>query len=61
MRKIGPRLYLGAITVLWGVAMLGMDFVNHWEQLTAMRVVLGIFEAGRFLLRFSIPLLLHSF
>ncbi len=61
MRKIGPRLHLAVITVLWGVAMLGMGFVKDWEQLTAMRVVLGIFEAGKFFIRFSSPPLLDSF
>ena len=53
MRKIGPRLHLAAITVLWGVAMLRMGFVKDWEQLTAMRVELGIFEAGKSFIRFS--------
>lgn len=47
-KKIGPRVFLSAICFLWGCVMIGMGFVKKWQQLAALRVVLGIFEAGFF-------------
>ncbi|KAG6023383.1 hypothetical protein E4U41_002030 [Claviceps citrina] len=47
-RAIGPRIHLAGITLLWGGVMIGMGFVNRWQQLTALRAVLGLFEAGFF-------------
>ncbi|QDS68153.1 hypothetical protein FKW77_010340 [Venturia effusa] len=48
IRYLGPRRHLAGITVLWGAVMLGMGFVKEWGQLAALRVVLGILEAGFF-------------
>ena len=48
VRKIGPRLHLSSITTLWGAVMIGMGFVNDWQGLAALRIVLGILEAGFF-------------
>jgi MFS family permease len=48
VRAIGPRIHLSAITVCWGAVMIGMGFVKNWGSLAAMRVVLGVFEAGFF-------------
>ncbi|KAK0713077.1 MFS general substrate transporter [Lasiosphaeria miniovina] len=48
VRKIGPRIHLAAITVLWGSCMIGMGFVSKWEHMAGLRVVLGILEAGFF-------------
>ncbi|KAL3487987.1 major facilitator superfamily domain-containing protein [Aspergillus germanicus] len=47
-RKIGPRIFMGFITVSWGLVMVGMGLVNDWKHLAALRVVLGLFEAGLF-------------
>ncbi|KAK3486664.1 major facilitator superfamily domain-containing protein [Neurospora hispaniola] len=47
-RKIGPRIHMSALTLLWGSVMIGMGFVKSWEQLAALRVVLGVLEAGFF-------------
>ncbi|KAI7174152.1 hypothetical protein D0869_05265 [Hortaea werneckii] len=47
-RKIGPRVFLGTITFLWGVVMIGFGLVNNWETLIGLRLILGIFEAGFF-------------
>ncbi|KAL5335537.1 major facilitator superfamily domain-containing protein [Aspergillus crustosus] len=47
-RKIGPRIFMGFITVSWGLVMVGMGLVNNWQHLAALRVVLGLFEAGLF-------------
>ncbi|SPO00345.1 related to putative tartrate transporter [Cephalotrichum gorgonifer] len=48
VRKLGPRIHLAAITLLWGALMIGMGFVKTWEQMAAMRVLLGVLEAGFF-------------
>ena len=45
---IGPRVFLGGICTAWGAVMLGMGFVKQWTELTGLRVVLGVFEAGFF-------------
>ncbi|KAL8657956.1 MAG: hypothetical protein Q9202_007640 [Teloschistes flavicans] len=45
-RKIGPRIFLTAITFLWGATQIGFGFVNKWTDLAGLRTVLGIFEAG---------------
>lgn len=45
-RKIGPRVFLSSITFAWGIVMLGMGFINDWTALLALRLVLGVFEAG---------------
>lgn len=47
-RKIGPRVFLGTITFLWGVVMIGFGLVNNWQTLIGLRLILGIFEAGFF-------------
>jgi MFS family permease len=48
VRKIGPRLHLSMITLLWGAVMIGFGFVKRWDQLAALRVILGLLEAGFF-------------
>ncbi|KAI2642725.1 major facilitator superfamily domain-containing protein [Xylaria nigripes] len=48
LRKIGPRVHMSIITAAWGAVMLGMGFVTTFGQFTALRVVIGILEAGFF-------------
>lgn len=48
IRAIGPRTHLSAITFLWGVVTVGMAFTKNHSQITALRAILGIFEAGFF-------------
>lgn len=48
LRKVGPRIFLPAITILWGIVMMCFGFVKDWTQLVPMRLLLGIFEAGFF-------------
>jgi MFS family permease len=48
VRKLGPRNFLSIIVVAWGAVMIGMGFVKNFESLAALRVVLGILEAGFF-------------
>merc|ERR1712029_1209958 len=47
-RKIGPRTFLSAICLAWGVVMVGFSFVTKWWELVPLRLVLGLFEAGYF-------------
>jgi MFS family permease len=46
LRKVGPRIFLPTIALLWGATMIGFGFVKSWTQLIPLRLVLGIFEAG---------------
>lgn len=48
IRKVGPRVLLSSITILWGAVMLGMGFVTDWRQLLACRFLLGLLESGFF-------------
>ena len=48
LRKLGPRVFLPSITILWGATMICFGFVKQWYELIPLRIVLGIFEAGFF-------------
>jgi sugar phosphate permease len=48
LRKLGPRIFLPSIVIMWGVVMIGFGFVKEWTTLLPLRVLLGIFEAGFF-------------
>ncbi|KAL2888492.1 putative transporter [Ceratocystis lukuohia] len=48
IRKIGPRIHLSLITLLWGGVLIGMGFVDNFGQLAVCRVMLGLLEAGFF-------------
>ncbi|KEF54183.1 uncharacterized protein A1O9_09978 [Exophiala aquamarina CBS 119918] len=48
VRKWGPRTYLPLITLLWGIVMLSFAFVRDWRVMIALRVLLGVVEAGLF-------------
>lgn len=48
LRKLGPRLFLPLIVILWGLTMVCFGFVKLWTDLLPLRLVLGIFEAGFF-------------
>lgn len=47
-KKIGPRYFLPASVLLWGVVMLCAGFVQTWGQLVAIRAIIGTLEAGLF-------------
>ncbi|ODA79053.1 hypothetical protein RJ55_04644 [Drechmeria coniospora] len=48
VRRIGARLHLASITLLWGAVTVGMGFVVNFGQLAGLRVLLGFLEAGFF-------------
>jgi MFS family permease len=47
-RKFGPRRFLGAITLVWGIVVVGVGLVNSWKDQVGLRAVLGILEAEFF-------------
>lgn len=47
-RKIGPKLFLPGICLLWGILIIGFGFAQNWTTLVALRLILGILEAGYF-------------
>ncbi|KAF2827419.1 MFS general substrate transporter [Ophiobolus disseminans] len=48
LKKLAPSTWLSLIMVLWGISTIGMGLVTNFEGLVAMRVLLGLFEAGLF-------------
>ncbi|KAF4593785.1 hypothetical protein EYR40_008579 [Pleurotus pulmonarius] len=48
IRKAGAARWIGSITTLWGIAMIGMGFVKTWWELVICRALLGVLEAGFF-------------
>lgn len=48
LRKVGPRIFLPTITLLWGITMICFGFVKNWTDLIYLRLILGVFEAGFF-------------
>lgn len=47
-RKLGPRLFLPGICILWGAVIIGFGFTNEWTTMVALRLILGGLEAGYF-------------
>lgn len=43
--KVRPSWYICIITSLWGVVSLCQGFVNNFDQLMAVRFILGLIEA----------------
>jgi MFS family permease len=46
IKKVRPSLYLSALMFTWGIINMCMGFVHSYEALVALRVLLGVFEAG---------------
>lgn len=46
LRKVRPSLYLSSLMFCWGVINMCMGFVHSYAALVALRVLLGVFEAG---------------
>lgn len=47
-RYLGPRNFLSFIVVAWGAVMIGMGFADNYGVMAALRVLLGVLEAGFF-------------
>lgn len=48
LKKLAPSTWLSAIMVLWGICTLGQGLVTNFGALVALRVLIGVFEAGLF-------------
>lgn len=48
VRTVGVKAFMGGICTLWGLVMLCFGFAKTWQQIAAMRALLGMFEAGFF-------------
>ncbi len=48
LARFGPRLWIARIMITWGVISTGMAFVSGDKSFYAMRLLLGIAEAGFF-------------
>ncbi|KZV90322.1 putative MFS transporter [Exidia glandulosa HHB12029] len=48
LKKLRPSRYISVITTMWGIIATCTGLVQTYNQLIALRVVLGIFEAGLF-------------
>ncbi|KAL5395127.1 hypothetical protein PMIN06_000402 [Paraphaeosphaeria minitans] len=48
LKKVAPSTWLSSIMVLWGICTLGQGLVRNFESLVALRVLVGLFEAGLF-------------
>ncbi|KAI8966159.1 MFS general substrate transporter [Daldinia sp. FL1419] len=46
LKRVGPRFYLPGLVVGFGAVSVGTAFVKTYEQLCAVRALLGIFEGG---------------
>ena len=48
LKKVQPRRFLTAIAIAWSIISIFTGFVQNYSGLIAIRLVLGIFEAGMF-------------
>lgn len=48
IKRVAPSTWLSVIMVLWGIATMGQGLVHSFGGLVAMRVLVGLFEAGLF-------------
>jgi len=46
LKLFGPSTWFGIIMILWGSVSMGIGGVKNYAGLTALRFLLGIFEAG---------------
>ncbi|KAJ5308906.1 hypothetical protein PENANT_c013G03882 [Penicillium antarcticum] len=48
IRKVGPRLFISGIVLVWGAVMLSFGFVPNWQTMAGLRIILGALEAGMY-------------
>lgn len=48
IKKVNPSTWLSSIMGLWGLCTIGQGLVRNLEGLIALRVLVGVFEAGFF-------------
>ncbi|KAH6693511.1 major facilitator superfamily domain-containing protein [Plectosphaerella plurivora] len=47
-RRLGPRIYYTGITISTGFMIVGMGFMKSWNDLVAIRVLMGALDSGFF-------------
>lgn len=48
LKRVGAKVWLPAIMILWGCVCIGMGFVKGYEGLLTARIFLGLAEGGLF-------------
>jgi MFS family permease len=48
LRRFGASVWLSSAVTLWGIVLVAMAFVKTWQQLAALRALIGVFEAALF-------------
>ncbi|KAI1195373.1 DNA-repair protein rad2 [Nemania serpens] len=48
LKPFGPQRWLTFIVIIWGIIALATGFVRNFGSLVALRLLLGVFEAGLF-------------
>jgi MFS family permease len=48
IKRVRPSIYLSSIMSLWGIATMAQGLVKNLRSLIALRLLIGIFEAGLF-------------
>lgn len=46
MRLVGPPMFFTAITILFGLITLCTAYVTNWQQMIALRFLMGVSMAG---------------
>ncbi|MCJ1309867.1 hypothetical protein MMC25_003528 [Agyrium rufum] len=46
LRKVRPSIWLGSLSLLWGITTIAQGVITTYHGLVAMRFFLGLFEAG---------------
>ena len=46
VRLVGPRIWFAFITICFGLITLGTAFIRTWQQMIAVRILLGISMSG---------------
>jgi len=46
MRRISPKIWLPALTIMWGIVTMCLGFIKNFAGFMAARAVLGITEGG---------------
>lgn len=46
LNRLRPSLYLPTLAILWGIAAACQGAVTNWNQMVALRMIIGVFESG---------------
>jgi hypothetical protein len=46
LRKMSPKIWLPALTVMWGIVTMCLGFIKNYAGFMAVRAILGLTEGG---------------